>query len=101
MVYVVQEIINGLYNVLFSFLPVDSAFPGGGDTLSPNTPGNMPWQAEAKLRLDKALEALPFIPRISASRSIQMRVEALAQQRNMSEVTEDLVDEVLAAGPPR
>ena len=91
--------------MLFSFLPVDSAYPGGtqvaGGAARASTPGNMPWHAEAKQLLDNALEALPFIPRISASRGIQMRVEALAQQRGMSEVSPELVDEVLAAGPPR
>lgn len=103
-VHLVQEIINGLYNVLFSFLPVDSAYAGGtqlGSTTLTSSPGNMPWQPEAKQRLDSALEAIPFIPRISASRSIQMRVEALAQQRGRDEISVDLIDEILAAGPPR
>ena len=38
--------------------------------------GNLRWQPEAKLLLDAALEQLPFIPRISASRQLQMQVEA-------------------------
>ncbi len=44
-----------------------------------------------------ALEKLPFIPRISASRQIQMQVETLARQRGLKLVGTDLVEEALAA----
>ncbi|MEM7800016.1 MAG: chlorophyllide a reductase subunit Z [Chloroflexota bacterium] len=105
-VYVVQEIVNRLYDVLFNFLPVDGAYArqngsgmsngqGGPPSASTNQPGNLPWQSDAKDLLDRALEKLPFIPRISASREWQMKVEALAHQNEMSEVTADLVAEVL------
>jgi 3,8-divinyl chlorophyllide a/chlorophyllide a reductase subunit Z len=104
-VYVLQEIVNRLYEVLFNFLPLDSAYaqkragngatPTGGPT--GGKPGNLPWQTEAKALLDTALEKLPFLPRISASREMQMKAEALAHQRKLSEVTVDLVEEVISA----
>lgn len=102
-VYVLQEIVNRLYEVLFNFLPVDAAYAqarsAGGAPTAPlsGRAGALPWQAEAKKLLDQALEELPFIPRISASREIQMQVEALAHQRELTEVTAELVTAVLVA----
>lgn len=108
-VYLAQEIINGLYNVLFNFLPVDAAYAGGARAVgapmtgAPQTdaPGNLPWDADAKQLLDEALEKIPFIPRISASRQLQMQVEHIARERSLATVTTDLVEEVLAASAVR
>ncbi len=102
-VYILQEIVNGLYNVLFNFLPVDGAYPGGSRAAGGppagqgQSPGNLPWLPEARALLDAALEQLPFIPRISASREIQMQVEALARSQQLGEVTVELVQRALAA----
>jgi chlorophyllide a reductase subunit Z len=93
-VYLVQEIVNRLYEALFNFLPVDAAYAKRANgTAPPDTrPGNLPWQPEAKALLDAALEKMPYIPRISASRQLQMQVEALAQQRGEHEITPELVE---------
>jgi chlorophyllide a reductase subunit Z len=100
-VYLVQEIVNGLYDTLFNFLPVDSAYAGGvrvaGAAQATNAASNLPWQPDARALLDKALEKLPYIPRISASRQIQMQVEVLAQQQHSSEITPELVEQALVA----
>lgn len=99
--YVMQEIVNSLYDTLFNFLPVDSAYSGGaragGPAAGAQAPGNLAWAAEARQLLDAALEQLPYIPRISASRELQMQIEALAQQRGLKEVTRELVEQALAA----
>ncbi|MDZ4722064.1 MAG: chlorophyllide a reductase subunit Z [Roseiflexaceae bacterium] len=112
-VYLIQEIMNGLYNVLFNFLPVDAAYAGGAKAVAgpgssngsggPQTeaPGNLQWDADAKQVLDDALEKLPFIPRISASRQLQMQVETLARQRGLKVVGLDLVEEALASSAVR
>lgn len=98
-VYIVQEIVNRLYDTLFSFLPVDSAYAKGPNGAPPRpeaaAPGNLPWQPAAKQLLDASLEKLPYIPRISASRQLQMQVEGLARQRAAPEVTAELVEEAL------
>lgn len=100
-VYLLQEIVNRLYEVLFNFLPVDAAYAqkrGSNGTSAPvSKPGNLPWQPEAKARLDAALEKIPFLSRISASRELQMQVEALAHLENLKAVTVDEVEKVLAA----
>lgn len=98
-VYVIQEIVNRLYDALFSFLPVDSAYAqrgGAPGVVASNVVGNLPWQPEAKTLLDAALEKLPYIPRISASRQLQMTVENLAHQRGEKEITPALVEDALA-----
>lgn len=104
-VYLLQEIINRLYEVLFNFLPVDAAYTqmrgsngaGGVPPAPVNRPGNLPWQPEAKARLDAALEQIPFLSRISASRDLQMKVESLAHTENLKVVTLDEVEKVLAS----
>jgi chlorophyllide a reductase subunit Z len=97
--WLIQEIMNALYNQLFTFLPVDGAYAAGrsGAPVAEAAPGNLPWQPAARARLDAALERLPYMPRISASRQIQLQTEALARQRALADVDEALVDEVLAA----
>jgi 3,8-divinyl chlorophyllide a/chlorophyllide a reductase subunit Z len=102
-VYVVQEIVNRLYEALFNFLPVDSAYAKGAAAplaAAAAGAGNLAWHGDAKALLDVALEQLPFIPRISASRQLQMQVETLAKQRGLAEITPDLVEEALAQAQP-
>ncbi len=104
-VYLLQEIVNRLYEVLFNFLPVDTAYAqsrgrnGAGPQPQPSgpQPGNLPWQPAAKERLDAALEQIPFMSRISASRELQMQVEALAREEALEEVTLDLVEKTLSS----
>ena len=100
-VYVVQETVNRLYEALFQFLPVDAAYAqmrnGGPTPAQTEQPGNLPWQPAAQARLERALAAMPFLPRISASREVQMQAESLARTRKLTEVTPDLVDEILAS----
>lgn len=101
-VYIIQEIVNRLYDALFNFLPLDSAYAKGAGApmaAAAGGAGNLPWQPEARALLDAALEQLPFIPRISASRQLQMQVEGAARQRGLAEVTPDLVEQVLAQPP--
>lgn len=99
-VYVIQEMVNMLYETLFNFLPLDSAYAaqnGGAPARpAPNPPtGIFVWTPDAKAVLDVALEKMPFIARISASRELQMRVEAAAQQRGLKEIDAALAREVL------
>jgi len=96
-VFLVQEIVNRLYEALFNFMPVDGAYARGG-TQPPGATAAVRWQPQAKALLDAELEKLPFIPRISASRNLQMQVEALAQQQGAAEVTPELVESALAQG---
>ena len=97
-VYLMQEIMNRLYEGLLNFLPVDGAYaaqrsPGAPPTATgPENSGNMPWSTDARQLLDRELEKLPYLPRISASRQLQMLIEQLARQRGLSEVSAELVE---------
>jgi 3,8-divinyl chlorophyllide a/chlorophyllide a reductase subunit Z len=96
-VYLAQEIVNRLYEALWNFLPVDSAYARGASAGPPaTTPGNLPWQPAAKALLDQALDKLPFISRISSSRELQMQVERAAHERGVREIDPELVEEALA-----
>ena len=102
-VYLVQEIMNRLYDGLLNFLPVDGAYAaqranaaGTPTPASDSNQGNLPWNNEARAILDKELEKLPYLPRISASRQLQMAIEGIARQRNAPEVTVELVELGLA-----
>jgi len=103
-VVLIQEIVNRLYEALYNFLPVDGAYANqragklgasGAPRSTQADPGNLPWQAEAKAILDAAVEKLPFLARISASRELQMRVETQAHDRGLGEITPDLAAEIL------
>lgn len=98
-VHIIQEIVNRLYDALFNFLPVDTAYQQQrqGGVVGASVPSSIPWQSEAKAVLDEALEQMPFLARISASRELQMRVEDQARLRGIKEVTPELAREVLAA----
>lgn len=98
--YIIQEIVNRLYDTLFNFLPVDSAYAkpqtqGGPPATTSGGPGNLPWNADAKALLDQELEKVPFLSRISASRDLQMKVEGIARTKGIGEITEELVQTVL------
>ncbi len=107
-VYLMQEIMNRLYDGLLNFLPVDGAYaaqrnaagpggPGGPPAATAGTEsGNMPWNNEARQLLDQELERMPYLPRISASRQLQMLIEQLARQQGRQEIDAELVSQGLA-----
>jgi 3,8-divinyl chlorophyllide a/chlorophyllide a reductase subunit Z len=97
-VYIIQEIVNLLYESLFSFLPVDGAYAQqrSGGQMRRATPGNLPWKKGAKDVLDKALEDVPYISRISVSREYQMKVETYAREQGETEITPEIAAAVLA-----
>jgi chlorophyllide a reductase subunit Z len=102
-VYILQEIINRLYDALFNVLPVDSAYAqvrSGTLGAAAPTPGNLPWQPEARALLDEALSKLPFLSRISASRELQMKVETAAHAAGVGEVTAELAAQALGLMQP-
>ena len=106
-VILMQEIVNRLYDGLLNFLPVDGAYaaargqggPGGAPAQAGAAApaGNLKWSAEARELLDAELAKLPYLPRISASRQLQMTIEGIARQRGVTEVDAALVQAGLAA----
>lgn len=101
-VHIIQDIVNRLYDALYNFLPLDTAYmqqPNGAPAMAgaANGAGNLPWHGDAKKILDDTLEKMPFLARISASRELQMKVEGAARSRGLKEVSPELAQEILAA----
>jgi 3,8-divinyl chlorophyllide a/chlorophyllide a reductase subunit Z len=103
--YLMQELINRFYETVFNYLPVETIKPDGppGSTGAPTgaTSGDsgaktMAWTDEATTRLDTALKDMPYLARISASRTLRLAAEQAARARNLTEVTLDVVEATLA-----
>jgi chlorophyllide a reductase subunit Z len=105
---IMQELVNRFYDMVFNFLPVEQvqapAAPGGPPRAAaagppaPPSAETMPWTKEATERLNAALEQVPYLARISASRSLRLAAEQAARARGAPEVTVDLVEAAIAHG---
>lgn len=100
-VYIMQDIVNRLYDSLFSFLPLDKAAQQGagsnGGSQTNGSEAGLAWHADAQALLDEALAKLPYLARISASRELQNKIETQARQQGLQEVTAELAASVLAS----
>jgi chlorophyllide a reductase subunit Z len=125
-IYIVQEIVNRLYDMVINFLPVETIPQAGGPPMGMRPPtgapagkppvdgagpptdgkgppqgaqqGTMVWTSEATERLNSATEQIPYLSRVSATRLMRQNAERAAQARGMSEVTIDVLEETLAQG---
>ncbi len=99
-VYIVQEIVNRYYDLVFNFLPFDNVAAAGQpkEVANPLTAASrLVWSEAARAQLDRHLEGIPWISRISASRELRAQVEVYAVRHNLREVTPDTVEQALAA----
>jgi 3,8-divinyl chlorophyllide a/chlorophyllide a reductase subunit Z len=114
--YLMQEILNRLYEIVFNFLPVDPVKreapahgPPGAAGPPPSVPpvpptassdgdGSMPWSEDATTRLHAAVEHIPFIGRVSATRAMRQAAERLSRTRGLKEVSLDVLEETLSQG---
>jgi 3,8-divinyl chlorophyllide a/chlorophyllide a reductase subunit Z len=101
---IMQELVNRFYEMVFNFLPVETVGQGAGKgqgtgavqaTTSVET---MSWTKEAAERLNLALEQVPYLARISASRSLRLAAEEAARARGIAEVTVELVESAIQHG---
>jgi chlorophyllide a reductase subunit Z len=106
---IMQELVNRFYEMVFNFLPVETVKPPQGPGGPPQGPPagppkpdrsseTMPWTKEAAERLNVALEQVPFLARISASRSLRLAAEEAARARGNAEVTVEVVEAAIQHG---
>ena len=85
-VYIIQEIVNALYDTLFTFLPITSK------SAQENPPaGKISWTKEANAVLEAIVAKAPFISQISFGREMKKKAEALAAKQGKDTVTPDLL----------
>ncbi|MCX7938196.1 MAG: chlorophyllide a reductase subunit Z [Thermoflexales bacterium] len=97
-VYIVQEIVNRYYELVFNYLPFDNIAAAGQlkEVVNPLTMASkLLWTEEARRQLDQHLENVPWISRISASRELRAQVERYAVQHGVKEVTPEVVERAL------
>lgn len=96
--YLMQEIVNRFYEMVFNFLPVET-ITGGGltsvDAQGKAAVQTMPWSREAAERLNAAMEDVPYLARISANRALRLAAEETARAKGAAEVTLDCVETAL------
>ncbi|NJP05249.1 MAG: chlorophyllide reductase subunit Z [Chloroflexaceae bacterium] len=101
--YLMQEMVNRFYETVFQYLPVETV-SSDTDTAkhahpahhTPATPtSTMPWTQEAAERLNTALEDVPYLSRISASRTLRSTAEEAAREQGASEVTLPILEAML------
>ncbi|KZK73698.1 MAG: chlorophyllide reductase subunit Z [Pelodictyon luteolum] len=85
-VYILQEIVNALYDMLFNFLPINRV-RASGEAPAPE----IPWSPEAGELLDRIVAKAPFISQISFGRELRKKAEALAAKQGKETVTPDII----------
>jgi chlorophyllide a reductase subunit Z len=85
-VYIIQEIVNALYDTLFTFLPITKKS-------EPVTvpAGKVLWTKEANTLLNTIVAKAPFISQISFGRELKKKAETLATKQGKDTVTPDLL----------
>jgi chlorophyllide a reductase subunit Z len=81
----VQEICNALFDALFHILPLGSELDKVEATPS-RLHRELPWSDAARAALDRAVEALPVVVRISAAKRLRDEAERTARERGDDEV---------------
>jgi 3,8-divinyl chlorophyllide a/chlorophyllide a reductase subunit Z len=94
--YVVQEVCNALFDALFQILPLAAMLDRVEATPS-RLHKELAWDEEAKVALDRLVEAQPVLVRISAAKRLRDAAEREAQRAGEHRVTSTCVSEARAA----
>jgi 3,8-divinyl chlorophyllide a/chlorophyllide a reductase subunit Z len=85
--YIIQEVCNGLFDMLFHIIPLGTELDKVEATPAKDNK-MIDWSAEAKAMLDAIIEQQPVLVRISAAKKLRDNAERLARA-----IAKDCVDE--------
>jgi chlorophyllide a reductase subunit Z len=84
--YLIQEVCNALFDALFQILPLGTELDKVEATPA-RRHEELPWDDDAKARLDELLEAEPVLVRISAAKRLRDAAELQARRAGETRIT--------------
>lgn len=88
-VWLIQEIVNALYDILFAFLPITKRQSGSAQPAPV-----VSWTPEANALLEEIVRKAPFISQISFGREMKQKAEAHAAKLGKDTVTPELLRQI-------
>jgi 3,8-divinyl chlorophyllide a/chlorophyllide a reductase subunit Z len=85
-VYLLQEIVNALYDMLFNFLPLNRRTSVVEEPVQ-----KVAWSSEANALLNEMVKKAPFISQISYGRELKRKAEILTLRQGKESVTPELL----------
>jgi chlorophyllide a reductase subunit Z len=91
--WLIQEVCNALFDMLFEILPKASELDAIEATAA-KAHSHMPWHPDAQAALERRVNQEPVLVRISAAKRLREAAEQRARQTGASEVTLDDLEQV-------
>ncbi|NTW83283.1 MAG: chlorophyllide a reductase subunit Z [Chlorobiaceae bacterium] len=85
-IYLIQEIVNALYDMLFNFLPINSR-----SSVQQDSGARITWSSEANAVLNEIVRKAPFISQISFGRELKKKAELFARKQGRETITPDIL----------
>ena len=98
--YLIQEVCNCLFDVLFNILPLGTDLDEKQEATPSRIQPALQWDHDAQALMDKLVERQPIIARISAAKTLRDASEALARREGSKRVTTQHVAAQVPSGEP-